>query len=66
MVKPATLKIDICAVDGHLVNSSIVQLSAGVQNVAIRSSDLQLDAGVYIVRFMLEGEAKTIKMIVRP
>jgi hypothetical protein len=66
LVKPAAVKIDICAVDGHLVNSSVIQLSAGVQNIAIRSSDLQLDAGVYMVRFLLEGEAKTVKMVVRP
>lgn len=66
LLKPSVLNIEIYSIDGQKVFNKDLNLGAGEQNIAILSSELQLDGGVYMVRFNLDGESKTVKIVVQP
>ncbi len=64
--QPSVFFIDILSVDGHLISNEKYNLPAGSHNFAIRSSDLQLNAGMYLVRFSTGSAQKTVKLVVQP
>ncbi|MBL7922989.1 MAG: T9SS type A sorting domain-containing protein [Bacteroidia bacterium] len=62
----ASLEVSIYSAEGRLVDRRQVQLQAGKQTVAVRPSDLQLNAGVYLVEMSSLGERFSARMVIQP
>lgn len=62
--KATDVSLLIQSMDGRTVEQKILQLNAGIQNVLVKPAAQSLQAGVYLVTFVVDNERYTTKMIV--
>lgn len=61
---PTEVTLDILDPSGRLISRRELFLSSGIQQVQVKSSDLQLNAGLYFVCFRVGNESRTARLIV--